>query len=209
MFDNIQRYLGFQGTKYIKPEKAGNLAGEMIQLRELAQLARQEFTQICLFFAQKHPSFQPERVSQWMNQAQVCRPHFWCYYRLPDDSKDSVALALRLFGDPHSFGISVEVSFVERKKSSATLSKQNKVLNRPINAPCYYLVQHKGVSEKMAGSEVNRQLLQQLVQTGEIRKVLVKCDILCSTEMQLAELMPRLNEAFETLLPYYEETKRL
>lgn len=68
--------MGFQGSKYIKMEKDGDLSGEMIQLKELAQLARQEFTQLCFSLAQNHFSFQPERVGQWMNQAQVCRPHF-------------------------------------------------------------------------------------------------------------------------------------
>ena len=129
--------MGFQGSKYIKMEKAGDLSDEMIQLKELAQLARQEFTQLCFSFAQNHFPFQPERVSQWMNQAQVCHPHFWCYYRLPDDSKDSVALALRLFDEPNNFRVSVEISFVEREKSSTILSRQNKVLNCPISAPCY------------------------------------------------------------------------
>lgn len=84
-----------------------------------------------------------------------------CYYRLPDDSKDSVALALRLFDEPNNFRVSVEISFVERKKSSTTLSRQNKVLNCPISAPCYYLVQRNDVSEKMTGTETNRQLLLQ------------------------------------------------
>lgn len=84
-----------------------------------------------------------------------------CYYRLPDDSKDSVALALRLFDEPNNFRVSVEISFVEREKSSTILSRQNKVLNCPISAPCYYLVQRNGVSEKMTGTETNRQLLLQ------------------------------------------------
>lgn len=208
MFTNIQNYFAFQGTKYIKPEKAGKLEREMINLRLLAQSAREEFANICQAFAQYTVPFQPEKVSQWMNQAQICRPHFWCYYRMPNDSKDEVTLALRLFGDTEQFGISAEVSFVERKKSAATLSKQNKVLNYPISAPCYYFVQQDGVSEKMAGTPENRQLLQQLVQEEKVRKVLVKYDILCTNKMTLTELITKLNEAFESLLPYYEETKK-
>ncbi|OTN91591.1 hypothetical protein A5809_000956 [Enterococcus faecium] len=72
-----------------------------------------------------------------MNQAQICRPHFWCYYRLPSDHQDDVAIAIRLYGNgiPEQFGISVEVSIVERKRSEHSLSKQNKVLNQPISAP--------------------------------------------------------------------------
>ncbi|MCB6560277.1 hypothetical protein LI158_10060, partial [Bifidobacterium longum] len=64
--------------------------------------------------------FKMDRVSNWANQAQICRPHFWCYYRAPEDSLDDVAMAIRLYGQPEKWGISVEVSFVERKKSDTT-----------------------------------------------------------------------------------------
>ena len=208
MLEQINRYLAYQGEKYIKPEKAGELANDMAALRVLAQSARKEFQTINELLAQQVAPFASERVSQWMNQAQVCRPHFWCYYRLPSDSVEDVALATRLYGVKDDFGISVEVSFVERKKSEQTLDKQHKVLDLPIKAPLYYFAQEDGLSRRLAGTEENRQLLKEQVADGTVRKVLVKYDVLVTETMTLENLIAQLKNGFELLMPYYEHTKK-
>lgn len=141
MLESLKKYLPYQGMKYIKPEKAGNLTETMSNLRQLAQSSRNEFTLLSQSLAERVGPFRAERVSQWMNQAQYCRPHFWCYYRLPSDHPGDVAMAIRLFGNYNHFGISVEVSFIERKRSEESLRKQNKVLSIPISSPLYYIVQ--------------------------------------------------------------------
>lgn len=140
MFENLKAYLTQQGFKYIKPEKAGSLAEEMIALKTLGQSARAEFTEIAKVLALKVSPFEMMRVSNWANQAQVARPHFWCYYKQPEDNQDDVGLAIRLYGNSANFGISVEVSFIERKKSKATLAKQHKVLDIPIAEPRFIIL---------------------------------------------------------------------
>lgn len=208
MLEQINRYLAYQGEKYIKPEKAGELASFMQDLRSLGQAARLEFQGLNQTLAQKVVPFEGERVSQWMNQAQVCRPHFWCYYRLPSNSVEDIALATRLYGVKDRFGISVEVSFVERKKSEQTLVKQHKVLDLPIKAPLYYFAQEDGLSRRVAGTEENRQLLKEQVADGTVRKVLVKYDVLVTETMTLENLVAQLKNGFELLMPYYEHTKK-
>ena len=99
----------------------------MMDLRDLARQARDEFSLISKSFEDRVKPFKAERVSQWMNQSQLCRLHFWCYFRLPSDGFDDSALAIRLYGESDNFGISVEVSFVERRRSENSLEKQNKV----------------------------------------------------------------------------------
>lgn len=37
MLESLKKYLPYQGMKYIKPEKAGNLTETMSNLRQLAQ----------------------------------------------------------------------------------------------------------------------------------------------------------------------------
>ncbi|MGT2753616.1 hypothetical protein [Streptococcus ovis] len=208
MLEQINRYLAYQGEKYIKPEKAGELASFMQDLRSLGQAARLEFQDLNQTLAQKVVPFEGERVSQWMNQAQVCRPHFWCYYRLPSDSVEDIALATRLYGVKDRFGISVEVSFVERKKSEQTLVKQHKVLDLPIKAPLYYFAQEDDLSRRVAGTEENHQLLKEQVADGTVRKVLVKYDVLVTETMTLENLIAQLKNGFELLMPYYEHTKK-
>ena len=74
-----------------------------------------------------------------MNQAQRLRPHFWVYLQR-DGQVTEPMMALRLYGTPADFGISLEVSFIERKKDEQTLDKQAKVLELPAVEGIYYLV---------------------------------------------------------------------
>ena len=143
-----------------------------------------------------------------MNQSQLCRPHFWCYFRLPSDDLDDPALAIRLYGESDNFGISVEVSFVERRRSENSLEKQNKVLNLPPFGAMYYFVQKNGISFEMDATEENRKNLLKQVKSGEVRKVLVKQDIPIETDHSLERLIDDLLKSFDELLPFYKETKK-
>lgn len=204
MLEKVQAYLSKQGLKYIKPEKAGPHQEEMEDLKALGQAARKEMQTLAKLLEKRLAPFKMDRVSNWANQAQICRPHFWCYYRAPEDSLDDVAMAIRLYGKPEKWGISVEVSFVERKKSDTTLAKQHKVLDLPIVPSLYYFTQEDGVSHRVEGTEANRQMLKEAVKDGRVRKVLVKYDIAVTTSETIEELVEELADGFDKLKPYYE-----
>ena len=208
MLENIKAYLSKQGVKYIKPEKAGPHQEEMEVLKALGQAARKEMQNLSKVLEERLAPFKMDRVSNWANQAQICRPHFWCYYRAPEDSLDDVAMAIRLYGQPEKWGISVEVSFVERKKSDTTLAKQHKVLDLPIAPSIYYFAQEDGVSHRIEGTEENRQMLKAAVRDGRIRKVLVKYDVVVTTSKTMEELVEELADGFEKLKPYYEKANQ-
>ena len=208
MLENIKAYLSKQGVKYIKPEKAGPHQEEMEVLKALGQAARKEMQTLSKVLEERLAPLKMDRVSNWANQAQICRPHFWCYYRAPEDSLDDVAMAIRLYGQPEKWGISVEVSFVERKKSDTTLAKQDKVLDLPIAPSLYYFAQEDGVSHRVEGTEENRQMLKESVRDGRIRKVLVKYDVVVTTSKTMKELVEELADGFETLRPYYEKANQ-
>ena len=208
MLENIKAYLSKQGVKYIKPEKAGLHQEEMEALKALGQAARKEMQVLSKALEERLAPFKMDRVSNWANQAQICRPHFWCYYRAPEDSLDDVAMAIRLYGQPKKWGISVEVSFVERKKSDTTLAKQHKVLDLPIAPSLYYFAQEDGVSHRVEGTEENRQMLKAAVRYGRIRKVLVKYDVVVTTSKTMEELVEKLADGFDKLKPYYEKANK-
>ena len=208
MLENVQAYLSKQGVKYIKPEKAGPHQEEMEVLKALGQAARKEMQTLSKVLEERLAPLKMDRVSNWANQAQICRPHFWCYYRAPEDSLDDVAMAIRLYGQPKKWGISVEVSFVERKKSDTTLAKQHKVLDLPIAPSLYYFAQEDGVSHRVEGTEENRQMLKAAVRDGRIRKVLVKYDVVVTTSKTMEELVEELADGFEKLKPYYEKANQ-
>ena len=204
MLENVQVYLSKQGLKYIKPEKAGPHQEEMVALKALGQAARKEMQTLAKLLEERLVLFKMDRVSNWANQAQICRPHFWCYYRAPEDSLDDVAMAIRLYGQPEKWGISVEVSFVERKKSDTTLTKQHKVLDLPIAPSLYYFAQENGVSHRVEGTEANRQMLKEAVRDGRVRKVLVKYDVPVTASETMEELIEEIANVFDKLKPYYE-----
>ena len=208
MLENIQAYLSKQGVKYIKPEKAGPHQEEMESLKSLGQAARKEMQTLAKLLEERLAPFKMDRVSNWANQAHICRPHFWCYYRAPEDSLDDVAMAIRLYGQPEKWGISVEVSFVERKKSDTTLAKQHKVLDLPIAPSLYYFAQENGVSHRVEGTEENRQMLKEVVRDGRVRKVLVKYDVSVTASETMEELVEELADGFYKLKPYYEEANQ-
>ena len=208
MLENIQAYLSKQGVKYIKPEKAGPHQEEMESLKSLGQAARKEMQTLAKLLEERLAPFKMDRVSNWANQAQICRPLFWCYYRAPEDSLDDVAMAIRLYGQPEKWGISVEVSFVERKKSDTTLAKQHKVLDLPIAPSLYYFAQEDGVSHRVEGTEENRQMLKAAVRDGRIRKVLVKYDVVVTTSKTMEELVEELADGFDKLKAYYEKANK-
>ena len=116
-------------------------------------------------------------------------------------------LALRLYGTSTDFGISLEVSFIERKKDEQTLGKQAEVLEIPAVKGIYYLVYSDGQSQRWEANEENRQVLVEKVGSQEIRKVLVKADVSFIENQSLEAILEKLEEAYERLLPYYQATR--
>ena len=208
LFPAIESYLPHQGAKYISPDKAGQLRESMLELRAKGQAARKEFADLVKDFQSLYPKLTLERTSQWMNQAQILRPHFWNYLKGYGEITEPV-FALRLYGTAEDFGVSLEVSFMERKKDKHSLSKQNRVLELPIQPPAYYFAQIDGVSQRFEGTEENRQLLTQQLTVGQVRKVLVKYDVPLSQAVSREQVLSQLQAAMTALIPFYEATRAL
>ena len=208
LFPAIETYLPHQGAKYISPDKAGQLRESMLELRAKGQAARKEFADLVKDFQSLYPKLTLERTSQWMNQAQILRPHFWNYLKGYGEITEPM-FALRLYGSAEDFGVSLEVSFMERKKDEHSLSKQNRVLELPIQPPAYYFAQIDGVSQRFEGTEENRQFLTQQLAAGQVRKVLVKYDVPLSQAASREQVLSQLQEAMTALIPFYEATRAL
>ena len=206
LFPAIESFLTVQGSKYIAPDKAGNLREIMLDWKARGQAARQEFADLVRDFQALYPKLSLERTSNWMKQAQILRPHFWNYLRGYGDITEPM-FALRLYGTAEDFGVSLEVSFMERKKDEHSLSKQNRVLNLPIQPPAYYFAQIDGVSQRFEATEVNRKHLSQQVAAELVRKVLVKYDVNLSEATSKQQVLSELEQAMTALIPFYEATR--
>lgn len=206
MLNKIRDYLDFAGLQYRNPDKAGEEREKMLGFRYKGQEARKAFTELAKAFQISHPEWQLQQTSQWMNQAQRLRPHLWVYLQREGKVTEPM-MALRLYGVPSDFGISLEVSFIERKKDEQTLEQQAKVLELPSVEGIYYLAYSDGESHKMEASEENRQLLRNKLSNQEVRKVLVKADVSFIENQSLEDILEKLEEAYERLLPYYQATR--
>ena len=206
MLNEIRDYLDFAGLQYRNPDKEGEEREKMLELRHKGQEAREAFTELAKAFQASHPEWQLQQTSQWMNQAQRLRPHFWVYLQRNGQVTEPM-LALRLYGSPSDFGVSLEVSFIERKKDEQTLGKQAKVLEIPTVEGIYYLAYSDGQSQRWDANEENRQILRNKLSNQEVRKVLVKADVSFIETQSLEVILEKLEEAYERLLPYYQATR--
>lgn len=206
MMEAIRNYLSYAGIQYRHPDKAGDEREKMLALRHKGQGARKAFTGLAKAFQEKHPEWQLQQTSQWMNQAQRLRPHFWAYLQRDGEVTEPM-MALRLYGTPADFGISLEVSFIERKKDEQTLGKQAKVLDIPPVEGMYYLAYTDDQSQKVEATEENRRTLREKVRSQEFRKVLVKSDVSFIENQSVEAILEELESAYTRLLPYYEVTR--
>ena len=208
-FVAIREFIKLQGIHYQAPAKAGVLASEMEQYRVLAQAARNEFTDLVSAFQQRHPYLEQDRTSQWMNQAQVLRPHFWAYLK-GEGTMAEPMFALRLYGDAADFGVSLEVSFIERKKKMSRAFKNNTWFS-PFPSLIQFIISPRknGESQRVEGTEKNRQDLLQAVAEGAVRKVLVKYDVSLVEDGSLEAILDQLQEALVALEPYYLATRQV
>ena len=207
MLNKIRNYLDFAGLQYRNPDKAGEEREKMLELRHKGQEARKAFTELAKAFQASHPEWQLQQTSQWMNQAQRLRPHFWVYLQREGEVTEPM-LALRLYGSPSDFGVSLEVSFIERKKDERTLDKQTKVLEVPVVEGIYYLVYSDGESQKMGATEENRQVLKEKIVHQEVRKVLVKIDAPVTDNSSEEEIVEALLKSYDKILPFYLATRK-
>lgn len=206
MFNKIRDYLDFAGLQYRNPDKAGEEREKMLEFRHKGQEARKAFTELTKAFQTSHPEWQLQQTSQWMNQAQRLRPHFWAYIQREGKVTEPM-LALRLYGVPSDFGVSLEVSFIERKKDEQTLGKQAKVLKVPTVEGVYYLVYSDGQSQRWEANEENRQILRNKLSNQEVRKVLVKIDVPITENSSEEEIVEALLKSYDKILPFYLATR--
>lgn len=207
MLNKIRDYLDFAGLQYRNPDKSGDEREKMLELRHKGQEARKAFTELANAFQVSHPEWQLQQTSQWMNQAQRLRPHFWVYLQR-DGQVTEPMMALRLYGSSSNFGVSLEVSFIERKKDEQTLEQQAKVLEVPVVEGIYYLAYSNGQSQRWEANEEKRRTLREKVRSQEVRKVLVKVDVPMTENSSEEEIVEGLLKSYSKILPYYLATRK-
>ena len=201
--EKMSQFFCYDKVKYRNPVKFPEVAEEMEQLKKAGQDARQEFTKLTEVFYKNFHTFRMDRVSQWMNHAQVVRPAFWRYFIEEGQDEGNPSFALRLFNQENKLGVYVELSFIERKKNDNSVRLQNKVLECEPNSNILYVASDfQKNAMAYEGSVPNRDKLTKAVQEGEIRKVILRRPVfLESTKDGIEE---ELADALKELIPFYE-----
>ena len=201
--EKMSYFFRYDKVKYKNPVKFPEIAEEMELLKKAGQDARQEFTKLTEVFQKNFKTFRMDRVSQWMNQAQVVRPAFWRYFIEEGQDEGNPSFALRLFNQENKLGVYVELSFIERKKNDNSVRLQNKVLECEPNSNILYVASDfQKNAMAYEGSVPNRDKLTKAVQEGEIRKVILRRPVfLESTKDGIEE---ELADALKELIPFYE-----
>ena len=201
--EKMIRFFRYDKVKYRNPVKFPEVAEEMEQLKKAGQDARQEFTKLTEVFYKNFHTFFMDRVSQWMNQAQVLRPAFWRYFIEEGQDEGNPSFALRLFNEENKLGVYVELSFIERKKNDNSVRLQNKVLECEPNSNILYVASDFQKNAMVfEGNESNRDKLTRAVKEGEIRKVILRSPVfLESTKDGIEE---ELADALKALIPFYK-----
>ena len=201
--EKMKQFFRYEKVKYKNPVKFPEVAEEMKRIKKAGQEARGEFTILTEIFQKNFQTFRMNRVSQWMNQAQVLRPAFWRYFIEDGQDEGNPSFALRLFYNENILGVYVELSFIERKKNDNSVRLQNKVLECDPNSNILYVAsdfQKNAIAYE--GNESNRDKLTRAVKEGEFRKVILRRPVfLESTKDRIEE---ELSDALKELIPFYE-----
>lgn len=201
--DKMSRFFCYDKVKYRNPVKFPEVAEEMEQLKKAGQDARQEFTKLTEVFYKNFHTFRMDRVSQWMNQAQVVRPAFWRYFIEEGQDEGNPSLALRLFNQENKLGVYVELSFIERKKNDNSLRLQNKVLECEPNRNVLYVASDfQKNATTYEGNVSNRDELIRAVKEGKVRKVILRRPVYL--ESTKGGIEDELTNALKELIPFYE-----
>ena len=148
-------------------------------------------------------SFRMDRVSQWMNQAQVARPAFWSYFIEEGQDEGNPSFALRLFYNDNKLGVYVELSFIERKINEHSLRLQNKVLNCEPNCNVLYVASDfQKNATTYEGNVSNRDELIRGVKEGKVRKVILRRPVFLEKIKEGIE--EELAGALKELIPFYQ-----
>ena len=201
--EKMSRFFRYDKVKYRNPVKFPEVAKEMEQLKKVGQDARQEFMKLTEAFQKNFKSFRMDRVSQWMNQAQVARPAFWRYFIEVGQDEGNPSFALRLFYNDDKLGVYVELSFIERKVNERSLMLQNKVLECEPNRNILYVASDfQKNATAYEGNVSNRDELIRAVKEGEVRKVILRRPVFL--EMNKDGIEEELADALKELIPFYE-----
>ncbi len=208
-FADIISFLSdYEGVRYIAPDKAGDKAEFMIELKHRGQEAREKFKSFGQKVASQIPRLEYVSCSNWLNQSQVVQDYLWIEMKKTEwhDYPQSVSLSIEKHGDKYpgeGYFISVRAASNDNDSSSADNQRQFKLLDCDLIESMTYRAMHNDKHYYFHGRDTEQ--INALREEGTIMKVEVVESI---EELQQKDtdrtLLEETVKAAKEIQPLYE-----
>lgn len=202
----IVRFLSSHaGEEYKSPEKAGDQAGYMKQLKAEGTAARQNFISIGERVGSVFPNYVMGKCSSWLNQAQKVQDYFWIEFKKKgfEEGKSSISLVAWKNGEDIIFNTSVEAR--DNACTQEDFDKHNRLIYKEKDdADLFYRVFRKD-GNQVVGQQ-REEIVEQL-ENNELVKIRLESVIGGPYHNALTgPIVSHLRSSIKALEPYYNLT---
>ena len=174
-FDEMVSFLSeHSGQRYIAPDKAGEKADYMTELKTRGQEARQKFINFGQKIADCIPSLEFVSCSNWMNQGQSVEQYLWIELKNKEliDYPQSVSLSIEKHGEAYpgdGYYLSIRSGIRTAKCKSADYKRQIRLLDCDLVAGMTYRTKYTDQSYQFHGTDT--ETVRSLCENGTIQEV--------------------------------------
>ena len=132
--DMVSFLSDYNGKHYVAPDKAGDQAEYMVELKRRGQEARQKFIAFSQKVASQIPGLEFVSCSNWMNQGQIVQKYLWIELKRSEwnDYPQSVSLSIEEHGDSYpgeGYYMSVRAGSHDNVSKTADNERQFRLLD--------------------------------------------------------------------------------
>ena len=200
----------FSGEKYVKPEKAGDKAEEMILFSNMGGIARSNFLNYAREVVKYFPEMEIQGCTNWINAGQKCPGYLWIELKKKGSQNlvHSISLAIINYLESDE-KIKNSISFrVEAKDVNCTpedYKRHNLLVDITIPEDSGIFYQATKYDDKSYDYGTDQIKTKYDIENNEIRKLkVVKILPMPYTEDRNLELIEKGVEAVKLLMPFYE-----
>ena len=208
-FKEILSFLDdYSGEHYILPEKAGDKAGYMTEMKRRVKDIREKF----IAFSKKIVSMIPEleyySCSNWINQSQIVEGYIWIELKKKEWKKypQSVSISIEKHGEifpGEGYYLSIRAETRDSGSKAEDYSRQLRLLDCEIIEGMTYLTRNKDKSYHSHGTE--KEVVKGLCEKGEVIKLQIVETIKNLIEKDSnGKLLSETVKAVKEILPLYE-----
>ena len=174
-FEKIISFLEqYREKNYIAPEKAGEDAAAMREMKKRGQEARELFIRFGKQLAEMLPGVEYASCSNWINQGQIVPIYFWLELKKPEWKKypNSLSVSIEKLGDlfpVKGYGLSVRVDTRDVASKVEDYKRQELLLELPIGEGMFYEVRKSSGDYGSMGSDTER--VKEACRNGSVTKV--------------------------------------